>query len=110
MVLVSILPLCWFFTGKLLRATQSSFGTKCLYWFSPNHIEKQGLRSWSNNKILYQANFPNLNNSQSQVHIHLFSPPPLKDHYQHTAIKVDRNLVVINVVSLPAWLLIMQVV
>lgn len=78
-----------------LGETISAFDTTCLYFFSPKHTESNCKRSWDNMGKLWNTNFPNINIHRPNLDWNLFSPPPFKEYYKKTAIKFDKETLVI---------------
>ena len=94
--LLSALPYAYnlFLKGQL-SGTISSFDTKCLYFFSPNHVESNCKRSWDNMGKLWNEKFPNIEIHRNQLDWDLFSPPPLKKHYESKKISFEKETLVI---------------
>ena len=78
-----------------LGETISGFDTKCLYFFSPKHIENNCNRSWDNMGKLWETKFPNITIHRPQLDWELFSPPPFKEFYKDKSIKFDKETIVI---------------
>jgi hypothetical protein len=94
--LLSAVPYAYnlFLKGKL-ESTISAYDTSCLYFFSPNHTESNCQRSWNNMKKLWNNNFPNIQIHRKDLDWNLFSPPPFKEHYKSSAIKFEKETIVI---------------
>lgn len=78
-----------------LDASLSSYDTKCLYFFNPNHIESNCRRSWNNMNKLWKTNFPNIHIHRKELDWNLFSAPPFKEFYKNDAIKFEKETLVI---------------
>lgn len=94
--LISVLPYSYnlHLQGKLEK-TISSFDTKCLYFFSPNHEETNIKRSWDSVINLKKKNFPNINIHNRELDWDKFSPPPLKEFYLDKSINFEKETLVI---------------
>lgn len=95
--LISILPYCYYLYNKgLLSKTISGYDTKCLYFFSNNHIEINKKRSYDAVKQLEKNRFPNISIHKNQLDWNKFLPPPFKSYYKNEAIKFQKPTVVIT--------------
>jgi hypothetical protein len=94
--LLSAVPYAYnlYLKGELGK-TISGFDTKCLYFFSPDHVESNCKRSWDNMNKLWKTNFPNIFIHQKDLDWSLFSPPPFKEHYSKNAISFQKETLVI---------------
>jgi hypothetical protein len=94
--LLSALPYAYSLHLKdRLEKTISAYDTSCLYFFSPNHTEKECERSWNNMPVAWQLNIPNINIHKKELDWENFVPPPLKQHYQKNSIKFQKETLVI---------------
>lgn len=94
--LLSVLPFAYHLHTKgLLKDTSSGFDTSPFYYFSPNHTEIDGARSFENVKALKEAKFPNIDIHQSELDWSCFVPPPLKKQYADKAIRFSKETVVV---------------
>ena len=94
--LIAILPYAYYlFQHGLLANTCSGYDTKGLYFFSPEHCEVSGKRSWDNVRLLQNSGFPNAKIHQAKLDLSQFSPPPLKEHYASSAIRFAKPTIVI---------------
>ena len=94
--LIAILPYAYYlYQNNLLESTCSGYDTKVLYFFSPEHCEVSGKRSWDNVRLLQNSGFPNAKIHQAKLDLSQFSPPPLKEHYASSAIRFAKPTIVI---------------
>jgi tetratricopeptide (TPR) repeat protein len=94
--LISVLPYAYHLhEQKKLKQTISGNDTRSLYFFSPSHVEVKEKRSWSNTQKPQVSRLPNINIHQGQLDWSLFSPPPINEYYQDTAIRFSKPTLVI---------------
>lgn len=95
--LLATIPLAWsLYQRGLLNATLSGVDTAPLYWFSPDHKEIGGKRSFENVKKLQNAGFPNMDIHRKQLDWQYFSPPDFKEYYNDKSILFDKPTVIIS--------------
>ena len=92
--LISALPheYSLFEQGKLTK-TISGFDTKCLYYFSPEHVENKDKRSFYNTPKA--KNIPNIDIHKPYLVKKDWKVPPLKNHYQNERFKSKKEYVII---------------
>lgn len=94
--LLSVLPYSYhLYKNNQLENTTSAYDTKCLYFFSPNHIETNQKRSWNSVQKLKSINFPNIDIHKKDLDWSKFSPPPLKEYYSNKKITFEKETIVI---------------
>jgi hypothetical protein len=92
--LLSVLPYAYHLHLKgQLDGTISSYDTKPLYFFSPNHTEVNERRAFLNIHKAKHDGIPNTIIHRAELDWNLMTFPPLKDHYKDTAIKFDKPTV-----------------
>lgn len=95
--LIATLPYAYHLSNQeLIEKTTSSIDTACFYFFSPEHIENNIKRSWSNIVELQKEGFPNIYIHNNNLDWSVFSPPPLREFYQDKAITYSKPTVVIS--------------
>lgn len=91
--LIATLPFAYYLhKKKQLVSTESAIDTRCLYYFSPKHIENNKARSWFNTPKAKQI--PNIDIHKPYLK-EGFLPPPLKEVYKNERFKFEKELVII---------------
>lgn len=95
--LLAIIPFCYnLYKQGILEKTISGFDTKCFYFFSKNHEEVIGKRSYKNVKLLSEKKFPNIDIHRNMLEWEKFTPPPFKERYKEEAILFSKPTVIIT--------------
>lgn len=90
--LISTIPFAyWLYEHDRLEKTISGIGSSPFYYFSPDHLEVPGTRSWHNLPLLKT---PNKFIHKPKLDKRYFSPPPYKEIYANK--KYHFDLVIYN--------------
>ncbi len=81
----------WAYKNNLLEKTESYKDTKCLYYFSPNHLEVEDICLREGNN----RNFP-VNNTFVMSDMSQWIPPPYKEQYKNNVFIYDKPIMIIN--------------
>lgn len=88
--MISILPFAYYLYEKnLLKKTISGIDTRALYYFSPDHQEIEGKRSFENFIEMDKQKFPNIN-IHEKINFDYFKPPKLKSFYENKKILFEK--------------------
>lgn len=93
--LIQVLPYAYYLhkNGELTK-TISAKHTKDLYFFSPEHEEKYGVRKWSNQSIINKT-FPIRNIHVPNLPVDKWITPPIKEHYKNNEFVYEKPTFVI---------------
>jgi len=94
--LISTIPYAYHLhLNDKLHKTISCKETKDLYYFSPEHEESLGQRTWSNMKVAHQSGNPNVAIHQEQLNWDEWTPPPYSTHFKNDVFVYDKPLCIV---------------